>query len=280
MRTQPQRFVQNPAWVTDALAASWETLDDTVPAAWRPILDTVKSTADDRLSGRVLEYGCGKYGCVFPTSDPEVVLKVTSDDTEAEFAANLAGTLARPICVAYKAVLALDQYRDKQRIYLLWRESASRVGELEEVLGEHAMDYVAAQHAAAEFAYWSLQGAVTDKAITMWTKRWGERVNGWYAHEIRDLYRALIDVAIRGSRSPHIQAKSALDLWVKACDLMARQTVVPQLRELGDGMVEVFTQQHILFGDIHEGNLGIAHRPDGGHWVITDPGHIAVVNHL
>jgi hypothetical protein len=239
-----REYVRNPAWATEAVARSWELMEDTIVPAWRPQLDSVKISAHDRVSGGVHEYGCGKYGCVFPTYEPSVVLKVTSDSTEAEFAALLANTLVRPICVEYYAAIALDMKRSGRPVHLLWRESADKVGLLKEVLWPQAVALINAQHGAAQKAFFALQGM------------------------------AIKDMPGR----PHEVMRRALSLWLESCEVMARQTQVPQLRELGDGLVEVYTRQRIFFGDIHAGNLGIAHRADGGHWVVTDPGHVAVVD--
>jgi streptomycin 6-kinase len=40
------------------------------------------------------------------------------------------------------------------------------------------------------------------------------------------------------------------------------------------GLEKVWDEQHIFFGDIHTGNVGMV----DGQWVITDPGHVAVVS--
>lgn len=218
-------------------------MEDTVLPAWRPILDSVKAAAADRVTARVPEYGCGKYGCVFPTHEPGVVLKVTSDTTEAEFAAQIAGTLVRPICVYYYAAIALDMRHQDRPVHLLWRESANHVGAIGKVLGPQALELVNTQHLAAQRAYFAIQG---------------------------------FDIGVPGR--PHEVMRAAIRDWINTCEAMARQSQVPELRDLGDGLVEVYGRQQIVFGDIHAGNLGIVHRPDGGHWVVTDPGHVAVVD--
>ena len=239
-------FVPNPAWVTETLARSYEILEDTVPPAWLPRLDSVKpGDHAERVSARIKEYGCGKYGCVFPTLDSGVVMKVTTDDTEAEFAATLAATLVHPICVEYKMVVALNSKHDGRSISLLWRESADHVGGLADMVddlrggeaGDIALSYIIEQHQAAQLAY----------------------------------------AAFRKS-SPTV-SRSLIRLWVESCERMARQTEVPELQSIGAGLVACYQQQHIFFGDVHEGNLGMVHRRDGtSPWVITDPGNVAVVN--
>jgi len=247
-------LVSNPAWGTDAIANSWEIMNDAVQPAWLPRLDSVMAvpSSNSHITAQINEYGCGKFGCVYPTYDPAVVMKITTDETEAEFATQLANSLPAPICVAYYAVIALNQFHDvvskgrafRNRIYVLWREAASQVGMIRDVLGEQAFRLIEEQHKAAQKAWLSLRG-----------------------------------MEIQGERGrPHEISARLLSRWVGTCEVMARQREVPELRPLGDGMVEAWTQQRIFFGDVHDGNVGIVHRSDGGHWVITDPGYASVID--
>lgn len=66
----------------------------------------------------------------------------------------------------------------------------------------------------------------------------------------------------------------ALEAWASATHEMAR---VPELAFVASGMLRVYQEQGIFFGDIHEGNLGVVTREGKRTWVITDPGHIAVI---
>ncbi len=76
-RRNPKRLplVRNPPeWVTKMIAESYETLEDTVPPQWLPRLTNIERVGDG-IAGDTKEYGCGAYGCVFPTLDPNVVLR-------------------------------------------------------------------------------------------------------------------------------------------------------------------------------------------------------------
>ncbi len=136
-------------WVDEVLSKSWDRIAQVVPAEWMPTrlpaleenqaLDTLDYRPPDlRTKVIVEEYGCGFYGCVAPTSDPSVVLKITTDFWEAMFARSameLARTDGWPAgIVQYFQVL---QPRRAQRagniIYLLWREEAYDIGGLFEV---------------------------------------------------------------------------------------------------------------------------------------------------
>lgn len=227
-------LVDNPPWVGQVLADTLKTVQSTVRPEWLPSLASVKRGKRGAIVSTVKEYGCGVYGCVIPTLDPNVVLKLTTDDTEAQFAADVADTLVAPICVGYHAVLETKVKHARRTVYLLWRDSADKVGGIrEEPNGDWAVHYIAKQHAAAQVAFRALHS----QGMTADTDR-------------------------------------LLVLWAESCEEMARQTQFPDLRELGDGLVEVWGQQSIFFGDIHDGNLGQV----DGRWVITDPGNIAVVD--
>lgn len=248
----PPCLIPNPAWSTEVLADIYDRLTDQfqIPPHLLPRLTDVRPRRGASLVAHIHEYGCGQYGCVFPTYDPDVVLKVTGDDTEAEFSADLSPSLVRPICVRYIMALRPEGMRDQRgsQVYLLWRQSADQVGKLGEVLGDAALDLLDAQHAAAQAAY----------------------------HIIYEVYAP--GKIGKLSKIERINLNHTIGVWLETCETMARQTAVPELRELGDGLVEVYRQQHIVFGDIHAGNLGLVPGDNGPHWVITDPGHVAVVH--
>lgn len=239
-------LVSNPPWVTKVLAEAYDEIQEKIllHPSWVPKLTDIHPTGGSSVRGQMIEYGCGAYGCVLPTLDPTVVIKVTTDDTEAEFAGSLANTLVRPICVKYMAILDSDAKHNGRNVTILWRESANYVGDLEAYLHDlqrdrdidFAYDLIDRQHAAAQIAY----------------------------------------TLIYHGR-PRTEQRAAVSAWLHACEQLARQTRVPELRALGDGMVEVYAAQGVVFGDIHAGNIGQVVRADGPQWVITDPGHIAVI---
>lgn len=234
------------------IASGFEALEETIPPKWMPKLVGVKYDGRGELRASTKQYGCGAYGCVFPTLDPGVVLKVTEDDTEGEFAATLAPELVRPICVKYHQVIKIDPEQTTHTTYLLWRESASKVGEIVQEVGRHdgyshsqadaASRYAKAlideQHKAAQVAYEAIQHA-----------------------------------------APVKKRNELVSAWLESCERMARQIKVPELREIGDGLVEIYATNRVFFGDLHEGNFGLVTREDGPHWVITDPGHVAVIGY-
>lgn len=233
---QGGQYVANPAWATAAIADAQSMLETRIPLQWLPRLRDFHGAGQDGIVARLQEYGCGVYGCVYPTHDESVVMKLTTDDTEVQFASNYANALPRRICVEYHHIVRLARkHRDKygeHNVHLLWRDSAEYVGRAGEVLGAKGVKLIEQQFHAAQQAY---------------------RAVG------------------KGYSTPQIHA--FVRAWLATCEAMARQTEVPALRELGDGMVETFADQRILFGDVHINNIGLVQDS----WVITDPGNIAVI---
>jgi hypothetical protein len=115
-------YEPNPPWVNKLLRKHTKKLASLVPPEWVPEPD-VKWTYE--------EYGCGHYGCVLPVPDGRVVLKITSDPTEAAFVTIYLGLKDKPIGITrYHQIVELpDQYR-RRRTFAIWRDEAENVGGL------------------------------------------------------------------------------------------------------------------------------------------------------
>lgn len=258
-------LVRNPAWANDIIERVWHQLQSSVPQ-WMPRLDMLQAEGDNTLVGEVREFGCGQYGCVYPTVDPKVVMKITTDDTEAEFAADLAPTLIHPICTDYYKVVDLNVKHDGRKVHILWRQEAHLVGQIlgaiEEAHGlevhNRAHELLWMQHTNAQIAY-AIMNRQRNKLLGM-----EDYVEALTQRQLSTLKKA--------------DAQQATKAWVAAVADLA-VSGIPELNVLFQGILDVYYQQHIFFGDLHDGNLGAVHAPDGGvRWVITDPGHIAVIN--
>lgn len=207
---------ENPPWVTKIIAKNYEALEEDVPAQWLPKLGKATATGN-KLTARVDEYGCGAYGCVLPTIDDAVVLKVTTDDTEYEFATKLADKLTVPVVVKYHLSKSMgDKYKGHET-YLLWRDSADQVGELMEAIAERGGDtaeadaLIAAQHRAGQAAYEAM----------------------FYGKPAKDL----------------------IEEWVTATREMGKG--IPELSYLAEGMIKNLRKNRVFFGDVHDGNIGL-----------------------
>lgn len=155
----------------ELVASHFESLEDQVPPAYLPKLTDVESRGY-HLTAKISEYGCGAYGCVYPTLDPGIVMKVTTDDTEAEFAEKFANSLPVKICVVYHAAIRLSVEHEGQPVFLLWRESAQEVGNVAGVLGDKAEDLVLDQKEWAAKAFSAMMLEQGDAKIRPLIDQW------------------------------------------------------------------------------------------------------------
>lgn len=236
------------------VAAAYDALQTRVPPDWLPALSNVSPMGED-LQAQLSVYGCGAYGCVFPTHNPTIVFKVTTDDTEAEFAGRLAQSLVAPICVRYYEVMEI--LASGEPTYFLWRESAQDVGDILRVINDtNGGGYDAQQ--------------LVIKAMSL--------IDNQHALA-QDAYEQLFELQDRPGRPQPMRngARMALSRWENACARMGSDPDLPELQEVATGMLRAFREQRIFFGDVHDGNLGQVSRDAADHWVITDPGHVAVI---
>jgi hypothetical protein len=82
-------------WVDQHVADILPKLRQQVPASWLPRMGA---------SLVVEEYGCGHFGCVMPTYEPGLVIKLTTDVQEAWFVARMMKLAKQPGIVAYKKI--------------------------------------------------------------------------------------------------------------------------------------------------------------------------------
>jgi len=124
-----------PSWSDDAIVSNWDALASMLPSKWLP------QRAGKRLiTGKQIfkEYGCGNYGCVYPTQDPEIVFKITSDQTEADFVSTAAALREPAGMVRYYAIYKIDGERKRTKdsgvshsnVYVMLRESADKIGQI------------------------------------------------------------------------------------------------------------------------------------------------------
>jgi hypothetical protein len=229
-------------WVTEVIARNYKLLEGAVRPAWLPTLANVRVLTKSTVVAEFREYGCGTFGCVYPTLDQNVVMKVTTDDTEAEFAAYLYPTMTEDVTVAYHQTVRTNDQHNGNPIYLLWREAAENVGMIVKYVEETSGSGAAAR----------------DVIHRQWLSA-------------QDVVKAIYS----GAPANEIGALAAG--WAIQLEEMATQTAVPELHALAERMLKTYRSQAIFFGDVHEGNIGYVTRNGLGSWVVTDPGHIAVI---
>lgn len=217
--TNPAPYTANPPWITKVVADYWSELEGRVPPEWMPKLEDVRAPRGRKIVADVHELGCGGYGCVIPTNDPKVVLKITTDVTEADFAAKHSEQLVAPICVKYYLVLSLDEQHDERPVFMLWRQEAKHPGGAGAVLGPQADAIIDHQQVLGDAAFRAVYERAPQAQVKEIAGRW---------------LRFLEDMA-RDHRGDQLAP----------------------LAQLFAGMAKVYREQGIVFGDVHAGNVGL-----------------------
>lgn len=248
----------------------------------------------------VKEYGCGAYGCVMPTNQRGLVLKITSDATEAWFA-HVAQQLARADgwprgIVHYRRVIGLaDQFwrgdrnafvdssdapdthsRDGKMLYLLWRDEANKVGDvggrvpnIRQLLDGY-MDIV-----DVVMSILPREGASPEAQVVL-----AEAQSPAMFEEARTFVLERDDAGMPLVQIVH-EADSTFRSHAKVlsvalmCIYLAAGVIEqePNCRSLG-GAIRYYLDQGLFLGDLHTGNVGLAYD-DPYRVVIVDPGLVS-----
>lgn len=278
----------NPPWVNAILATFGDRMEAVVGPALMP----------PRLPGRKpawQEYGCGHYGCVFPTHDKGIVMKVTSDPAEAAFvaAAMRLGDWPDGI-VRYHHLFELPERYRGRRTFALWREEATDVGALR-------------THVYSPGLPWERKSTNIDydtREEIRFAKRLG--VFKDYAAVVRDTWKRAtdpmklasevaklenwawntVDVDAVDDPGPGGSPTNVVGRWKGAQRAAAALRVCRYVGEMmgsepggpyvGEAL-DFYLDQGLLLADVHRNNVGKVLRPDfssSQFWAITDPGHM------
>lgn len=234
---------------------------DSIPPDWRPTTLT--------------PYGCGHYGCVYPTQNPEIVLKVTTDPTEVAFVqiAQSIGDFPDGIVRYYRIEATTQAYRGRPA-YLIWREAAYDVGNISVVAMTHGDDPYLRRTALEASKYTKLflgyarlireavvrvhdpaafQVAAATYADWAWNNvNWDDGVD-----------------RIKRFRGP--QRLAAAERAALGAAQMLGSTYL--FNYVGEAL-EYYLDRGLLLADVHGGNIGRVRREGDSVIVITDPGHL------
>lgn len=279
-------------WIHPILRQNWDALarwvgdEDRLPEVFRGPRGTLS----------VEPLGCGHYGCVLRTSTLDVVLKITTDASEAAFVATVLGMANPPYgLVRYHAIVRLPGSYRNQNVYAIWREEAFDVGEVPSLELQSRRDFdgasarmfvrrlMAFKVAAAEARKYL--SAVKDPVDVL-------RASEGYAREAYE--RAAVRFADDGSlgSSHYAGSGEAMDAalrfsrWTRGPQRVAMCIALCRLQaemmhsdpygaEVGAAL-EGMLDDGILLADVHTNNLGRVFREgfgSDGMPVITDPGH-------
>lgn len=277
----------NPAWVDTALRKNWSQLEGTVGPAMMPI----PWTDDDErgpgeyagAKGKVFqEYGSGHYGTVLRTRDPGIVLKVTSDPTEAQFVqyATSLGEMPDGLVHYFRIIEIVGSYR-KRSIYAIWREAAHDIGIYlhDPIRGQHLLNldrhtYYEGQKYLRNFQY-------AAGSVRTWLRT--------HPHDLGKIQRFAEDIDFDDAWefAEKGEAVAARFVGIKRISVMyASLKGLVELMESTDGIYLVggalgfYLEHNVLLADVHANNVGLVDREDydGPIAVITDPGHAVFLN--
>jgi len=256
-------------WIDRSMKTVWERVVAASPRReWAPRLLPGKKFSLE-------EYGCGHYGCVFPTSDPEVVCKLTSDPTEAFFvaAAMSIGTFPEGI-VRYYGIYRIPGAQHRGRpLFVLWREEATEVGtalrpskeaEYARRAKENATQSLRAFKEIAGLVRDTLKRAADPFAMVEESKRYEDWA--WnYVTESEGSGRALALDRFKGAQKVAVGLLRLERLAVE----MENEYLADQI----GGALKFYLDEGLLLADVHTGNVGLVEGRAETSLVITDPGH-------
>ena len=267
-------------WVDRSLKTVWERVVAAAPKPeWVPRL----------LAGRKFsleEYGCGKYGCVFPTSDPDVVAKLTSDPTEAFFvgAALSIGDWPEGI-VRYHAIYRIpgDEHRGRP-VFVLWREEASEVGKVaertfwgspRELPPNELYEFQAKARLGRNLANFLQDAAIVRDTLkraadpfAMVEEARAPRYSEWAWRYVADAWESARPIAVATFRGAQKVA-----LLLTRLERLATEMENEYLSDQIGSAFSFYLQNDLLLADVHTGNIGLVEGRVGKSPVITDPGH-------
>jgi hypothetical protein len=259
--------VEEARWTKEILKGNWDRMRSLVPDSWMPTL----VRPNPMPPGVLVEYGCGVYGCVYPTNEPEVVFKITSDPSEAAFVAAAMELRDWPAgMVRYHKIAELKGLTyHKRPVFVLWRNEAYNVGGVAEGLREEYLE---------QYGWTSCDDFVTLlKRFYDLASDARESFRKALFDQRREVLR-LVQKALSGAPQNEV-SKRAWDIAyiLRECahvtDVMAEQTCGGLV---GDAL-GFYLAQGMLLCDVHGGNVGEvspAKRGKFGELVITDPGHM------
>lgn len=290
-KSRRRTFTQNPGWLAKALTGNLQSMMAQVDRPYLPKL-VEAATSGKKTLVEWKEYGCGAYGCVLPTYDDLVVLKVTTDPTEAAFVKRGMPWGWPAGITAYFGIMELDgSYKlapkHEGKAWAIWRESATDVGSLDILeplpeIGETKASYKERKRVDPLFGVirqagdrvhtvvWSASADPVSLAELWRTAYLRREEAGWLFPDDADVKR-WEDLMAKGEDDVDggFDLAIHLEAYRRAFRAMQKSPVTSAV-----GLtLEYYFDHQLVMGDLHTGNYGIVQR-DKPTWAITDPGHI------
>lgn len=233
------------------------------------------------------EYGCGFYGCVFPIPSSDLVLKVTTDGTEAIFAANISNREPKSGLVKYKNAVELPSVKSKS-VFALWREEAEHIGDLDAIMEivdpiDNRDAFIHDMYDVKEAGTYLFDTVInSDNAQrslnTLWNYVRSGLIGGEEDDEVWDYDVPISSLLTRSVGSMASEADHLSRLWGifnRAVYSMKDSGTLGRI--LGDCIHELI-QKGFAITDLHEGNISIVDRGVKKVPAITDPSQVLILN--
>lgn len=269
--------LEGTPWVDRALNSVWDRI---VAASPKPDWIPLHTTKGKKLV--MEELGCGHYGCVMPTMDPQVVVKVTSDMTEAAFV-SAAMKLGPPGyhpddwtdagITQYHGIYRLPGTHRGRPLFVLWREAATEVG----FKVSYGRDYDSRSRMVLsnllshykEFANVVREAHKKGKAIPSDISRFEDRIREIETFPESDSY---FKEVMKG-----LPPTSQVGMSLAALHILEEVMQNTFLCDAIGNALAFYREEGLLLADVHNNNVGKVDRLSQAY-VITDPGHAVPLN--
>lgn len=276
-------------WVDRTANAVWSRIVAAAPQpSWVPLHTTKRGG-----KVKVEEYGCGHYGCVMPTSDENVVCKITSDATEAVFVtAALAFDAPSDMpegIVRYYAVYELPSEHRGRKTFVLWREAAmfagigdmpvamrAQMSEYERRGVRQLQDRLSLFKMSANEVRIAVKNATENGRDPFALLAEAKKLDDWAWDRGReiDIDRFAVIEQAHGRAMGSLRGLQRLAMALRMCDLVAENMENTPACDLVGSALRYYLGKGLLLADVHAGNVGQVDRISSFlGWVITDPGH-------
>lgn len=277
-------------WVDRNLKKLLNDLRGRVPAEWLPrfSLDT----------GKVVEFGCGSYGCVMPTNTEGLVFKLTTDVSEAAFVARALTLEPTSGIVEYKKIFSTDLKHKSRPMFVLWRSEVFSVGKWRYGETRYPPHLVFGEERAKlrddpnyQYAYRVEREADTQLRLFL---DWARIAREYVYKRLRDIqknyepedqleprqkfltaawaaYERMEPVQEYGhGHSSYIKGLDRVGMALRTCLYTAQEmSSNPSLYRVGEALGH-YLEEGILLADVHGQNIGLDAE---GEALISDPGH-------
>lgn len=264
-------------WVDKTMHAVWQRTAAKVRPEWMPQLEE----SSRKKIPSVAEFGCGLFGCALPTHEPGIVLKLTSDASEALFAKGAMDLGEWPDgMVRYYEVLAVapDQKRRSRNLFLLWREEAHDIGFIFNTTAKDGYEQRARNALHLNLNLTRVLAARLEQIIKK-SKNRLEVLSTWQRHEqwAYDAGQEAFDlnahdqIVIKEPPSG-LSAGHRIAFYVRALSYITETMENLYLQDELGRTLSFYLGHGIVLGDVHLNNVGKATRDGTTVTVITDPG--------